>query len=361
MSRCVACAVVVAFVTVAARGGPAAAQGHGDAAAPDPRDAAAHAQRDATAELPIAALLEQRVPEELAVEGVMLSRRGLTLQVEQFGTRLLVSLVDRRTGRVAASTKIDRLSDDRDAAVATATHVVADLVSEISERIVAPPPEPPPAKAIVESRAAIARSIDTEPPYTERPPPTEADRRAAAELRFRRESIGFGSEVSVYMVLKPDRRVAGVSKHWYPYRGVAKARLEPAAFYKLVGRNDLVDTYQRRRRTMLGLLWGGGVVAVGSTLVGLASLGTDSENSSRLHIGVLVGLCVGLSAAATGRYLQTSLEPISDSEARALAEQYNKRLRRSLGLPLSARLRRDVRVLPYVSGRDAGLAVATVF
>jgi hypothetical protein len=348
MCRCLACAVVVAFAVVAARGAPVAAQG----------------QRDATAEPGIAALLEQRVPEELAVEGVMLSRRGLTLQVEQFGTRLLVSLVDRRTGRVAASTKIDRLSDDRDAAVAITTHVVADMVSEISERIApAPPPTPAPApppapKAIVEPTAAVARSIDTEPPYTE---PTTGDRRAAAELRFRRESIGFGSEVSVYMVLKPDRRVAGVSQHWYPYRGVTKARLEPDAFYRLVGRNDLVDQYRRRRATMLGLFWGGGVVALGSALVGLASLQTDSERLSRLQTGTLVGLCVGLSAAALGRYLQTSLEPISDNEARKIAEQYNKRLRSSLGLPLSARMRRDVRVLPYVGGKDAGLAIATVF
>lgn len=345
MSRCLACAVVVAFAVVTARGGPVAAQG----------------QRDATADLSIAALLEQRVPEELAVEGVLLSRRGLTLQVEQFGTRLLVSLVDRRTGRVAASTKIDRLSDDRDAAVAIATHVVADMVSEISERIVAPPPAPPPApKAIIEPKAAVARSIDTEPPYTERAP-TEGDLRAAAELRFRRESIGFGSEVSVYMVLQPERRVAGASQHWYPYRGVAKARLQPDAFYQLVGRNDLVDKYQRRRTTMLGLMWGGGVVALGSALVGIASLEADSEKISRLQAGALVGVCVGLAAVATGRYLQTSLEPISDSEARAIAEQYNKRLRRSLGLPLSARMRRDVHVLPYVSGRDAGLAIATAF
>jgi len=347
MSRCQACVVVV-FLVAGARVGPAAAQG----------------PRDAAAELPIAALLEQRVPEELAVEGVMLSRRGLTLQVEQFGTRLLVSLVDRRTGRVAASTKIDRLSEDRDAAVAIATHVVADMVSEISERIApapapAPPPVPPPApKAIVEPKAVVARSIDTEPPYTE---PTEDDRRAAAELRFRRESIGFGSEVSVLMVLKPERRVAGVSQRWYPYRGVAKTRLEPDAFYRLVGRNDLVEQYRRRRTTMLGTMWGGAVVALGSALVGLASLESDSEKVARLQTGALVGLCVGLSAAAIGSYLQTSLEPISDSEARKIAEQYNQRLRRSLGLPLSARIRRDVRVLPYASGRDAGIAIATAF
>jgi hypothetical protein len=112
---------------------------------------------------------------------------------------------------------------------------------------------------------------------------------------------------------------------------------------------------------MLGLLWGGSVVAVGSGLIGLAALETDGPTASHWRTGALVGLCVGLAAAAAGRYLQTSLEPISDSEARAIAEQYNKRLRHSLGLPLSARMRRDVRVLPYVGNKDAGLAIATAF
>ncbi|HSR97470.1 MAG TPA: hypothetical protein VLM79_10490 [Kofleriaceae bacterium] len=327
---------------------------------------AAQGQRDATGDVSIAALLEQRVPEELAVEGVMLSRRGLTLQVEQFGTRLLVSLVDRRTGRVAASTKIDRLSEDRDAAVAITTHVVADMVAEISERIAPAPPVPPPAlppapNAIVEPKAAIAQSIDTEPPYTEPGEATESDPRAAAELRFRRESVGFGNDLSVYMVLRPDRYVAATGRHWYPYQGELKKRLKPEAFYKLVGRRDLADAYDRRSKTMLALRWGGGVLAVGSGLAWIASLQSDGQKLSYLQTGALVGLAAGVAAAAAGRWLQESLDPISESEARTIAEQYNKRLRRSLGLPLSARMRRDVHVLPYAGSHDAGLAIATAF
>jgi hypothetical protein len=49
---------------------------------------------------PVAApFLEKRVPEELATEGVVLSRRNLALQIEQLGDKWLVSLVNLTTGR----------------------------------------------------------------------------------------------------------------------------------------------------------------------------------------------------------------------------------------------------------------------
>jgi hypothetical protein len=316
MSRCPACAVVVVFLVVGA--GPAQAQG------------------DGPGEPPIAAVLQHRVPEELAAEGVMLARRSLALQVEQVGAKLLVSLVDRTTGRVAASTTIDRLPSDRDAAVATATHVVAELVVEI------------------EARAAPA------------PSPVEAGDdgavRSAAELRFRREAIGFGTEVSLYVYSTPKRFVAGANRRWYPFQGELKTRLDPVEFYKIVGRSDLVDAYRRRRMMMLGLYWGGATLAVGSAVLGVASL-EDSGAISRLQTAAVVGICAGLVAVAAGRWLQTSPQPIGENEAKSLAEQYNMRLRRQLGLPVAERARpaRDVLIAPYVGDRSAGLALLTSF
>lgn len=320
MSRCHACVVVV-FLVAGARVAPAAAQG----------------PRDGAAELPIAALLEQRVPEELAVEGVMLSRRGLLLQIEEVGTRLLVSLVDRSTRRVAASTTIDHISADRDAAVATATHVVADLAAEIAARAA-----PSPATDATEDRGDRTREV--------------------AEQRFRREAIGFGTEVSVYLVATPERFVAGASQRWFPYQGELKARLELAEFYRLVGRTDLMDSYRRRHAMMVGLYWGGGALAIGSAMLGFAALDADQGTFSRLRSAALAGLCGGLVAIAAGRWLQSAPQPIGENEAKSLAEQYNGRLRRQLGLPAAARARtRDVRVVPYVSARDAGIALATAF
>jgi hypothetical protein len=320
MSRCQACVVVV-FLVAGARVGPAAAQG--------PRDGA---------ELPIAALLEQRVPEELAVEGLMLSRRGLQLQVEQVGTRLLVSLVDRSTSRVAASTTLDHISADRDAAVATVTHVVADLAAEIAARA-PPPPEP----EVTEDGG-------------------DRSRRDAAEQRFRREAIGFGNDVTVYLVATPERHVAGASQRWFPFKGELKTRLEPAEFYQLVGRADLADSYRERRTLMLQLYWGGGGLTIGSAVVGLAAHGADGGTISRLEGAALVGFCGGLVALAAARWLESAPQPIGEKEARSLAEQYNLRLRRQLGLPAAARARtRDVRIVPYATGRDAGIALTTGF
>jgi hypothetical protein len=321
MSRSHACVLVVLFVA-GARGGPAAAQGPGDVAA----------------EPGTAALLEQRVPEELAVEGVMLSRRGLVLHIEQVGTRLLVSLVDRSTSRVAASTTIDHISADPDAAVATATHVVADLAAEIA------------------GRAAASQATE---PIDDR---GDRLRRDAAEQRFRREALGFGAEVSVYLVATPERFVAGASKRWFPFQGELKTRLEPVEFYRLVGRTDLVESYRRRHAMMIGLYWGGGALAIGSAVLGLAALDSEQGTFSRLQSAALVAFSGGLVAIAAGRWLQGAPQPISENEAKSLAEQYNLRLRRQLGLAAAAKARiRDVRIAPYVSARDAGVALATAF
>jgi hypothetical protein len=321
MSRCPACAVVIVLLVVGA--GAARAQGDGE-------------------EPPIAAVLEQRVPEELAAEGVMLARRSLALQVEQVGTKLLVSLVDRTTGRVAASTKIDRLPADRDAAVATATHVVAELVAEIAARTApAPPPVPAPAPAEPHDDRAV---------------------RGAAELRFRREAIGFDAEYTVYLHTTPERVVAGSTRRWYPYRGELRTRLEPVEFYKLIGRGDLVEEYRRRRQLMLGLTWGGTALALGSAVLGVASL-DDSGAISRLGAAAVVGLGAGLSAIAIGRWLHHRPQPIDENEAKSLAEQYNARLRRRLGLSVAAHAhrRRDVVLAPYIGARDAGLVAAARF
>src|SRR5262245_20469151 len=73
-------------------------------------------------------LLAKRVPDELAAEGHVLSRMNLTLKLEMAADKLMVSLVDLTTGRVAASTVIEQLPGDREAQVASVTQVAGDLV-----------------------------------------------------------------------------------------------------------------------------------------------------------------------------------------------------------------------------------------
>ena len=95
-------------------------------------DLAATARAEPEPSAPLAAFLEARVPDELAAEGLVLSRRNLALQIEPVGDKLLVSLIDLVTGRVVASTKLDNPPRDREAAVASVTQVAAALVTQYS-------------------------------------------------------------------------------------------------------------------------------------------------------------------------------------------------------------------------------------
>src|SRR5262249_37566621 len=82
----------------------------------------------------LAGVLEQRVPQELATEGAVLGRLGVALDVEIVGERCVVSLVDPTTHRASASTKIDALPADPDAAVALVTQVAANLAAQLVAR-----------------------------------------------------------------------------------------------------------------------------------------------------------------------------------------------------------------------------------
>jgi len=68
----------------------------------------AAAQAPGQTEPMTAAFLEKRVPEELATEGLVLSRRNLGLQVEQLADKWLVSLYGRAGAPVAPRSSLLR-------------------------------------------------------------------------------------------------------------------------------------------------------------------------------------------------------------------------------------------------------------
>src|SRR5512144_2938416 len=84
------------------------------------------------ATVPIDVFLEQRVAEELAADGTILSRLGVALDVELVGEKAVVSLVDPATRRAVSSTKVDSLPADREAAVATVVQVVANMTTQLN-------------------------------------------------------------------------------------------------------------------------------------------------------------------------------------------------------------------------------------
>lgn len=303
----------------------------------------AAAQAPAQVEPMTASVLESRVVQQLAVSGIDLERRGLALRLEQAGNSWLVSLIDLATRRIAASIEVDALPADRDAAVSAITQKVAELTAQVVDYTDPAPVLHPPAPA-EPTDDPIARA------------------RMAAQLRFNRRSIRF----------EPSDPVASRTRlpEWLFLRGELDQRLDPAAFYHLVGRDDLAWAYRRRGGLMIGgcVLGGAALVAAGvlfstdDTPFCEPELTPDGHGRClRIRHPSLTGagaalLGLGVTGVVIGLYFAAHPQPISEDDARALADAYNQRLRRRLGLPPAPRraLLHDVTLTPYVAEHGAG-------
>jgi hypothetical protein len=313
--------------------------------------AAAAAQ---TAQAPLDVFLEQRVAEELTADGTMLSRLGVALDIEAVGDKLLVSLVDPATRRVVASTKVDRVPTDREAAVAAITQVAANLVAQLGTAPVAVPTQ----------STALA----------------DLKRHTDAEYRYRQEMVTFEREFAI------SGNKDGVStRRWtVPVKGELKRPLEGRDFYLAVDRPDLAAQYSARsRRIWYGLLGGAAVGIGGLAVIGNASdLGGASEcdysapsynqceadNDRRERPFALLGggmMLAGAVGMIVGGYYVFNRHPVAVSEWYDLAAQHNANVRRKYGLTAERRARRQstgtIVVAPYALGDGGGLSVAGRF
>lgn len=314
----------------------------------------AHAQEPAT----LATFLEKRVPDELAVEGVMLSRRDLSLKVEQVGEQLLLSLVDLRTGGVVASTKLASVPDDREAAVAAVTHVVADL-----SRQVGPVAPAPPAQTRVEA---------------------VTDQRA--ELQYREDALRIGERYE----LDGTPRHPSLVRRWVIYRGEQNHEVDPVDFYNTIGRPDLGKEYEEQLSRRNHAIVAGSVLMAGaavSLIVGAyessksgptcdvhqtqadfsacvdANIAVADQNSSNMKTAlvpaVLFGIAGGISFLVAAHYYYNA-NPVTEDEAMSLADQYNHGLRHHLGLP--SPVVKSLQLAPFSTGsHDGGIAFGGTF
>src|SRR5262249_27775952 len=140
--------------------------------------------------------LEKRVAEALASRGVALARHNFALRIEQTGERWTASLVD-RNGRVAASTHVDQLPDEPEAAAAALTSAVVELDAQVSQRV--------------------------------------------NEFKFKLLSVRFAPS---YLA---DARLKRGTRQWQLYRGSREQELGSPEFYQMVGRDDLAQASQPRR------------------------------------------------------------------------------------------------------------------
>jgi hypothetical protein len=303
----------------------------------------ASAQAPSQVESVAGPFLEKRVSDELATEGVVLSRGNLELHIEQIGGKWLVSLVDLAAGRMAASATLDTLPADPDAAVAAMTRVVADLASHVA------------------GRAEPAAHVDDRGPR-------EAGE--GAELTYKRQSIHLGSA---------DER-AGSSSHptlrqnWTAYLGEVDQTLDPLAFYARIGRPDLADKYIDRRRLAIG----GGIVSVAAAAVAVglvlldiktapscppASFQKCDEHAAQYSVPIYGAVGVSALGALLGIRYWRNPQPIEENEAKSLVDDYNGELRKRLGLPVVTRrpLLRELKVAPYVTAQQGGVALSARF
>jgi hypothetical protein len=316
------------------------------------------------ATVPIDVFLEQRVAEELAADGTILSRLGVALDVEAVGDKLLVSLVDPATRRAVASTKVDSVPADREAAVAAVMQVTANLVAQLGRTA---QPAAAPAPPAADTAKAVKQVIDEE----------RADR--ASEYRFRQEAITFGDEVAVFT----DGKTTSVRHEAVAYQGDMHRKLEPREFYELVGRADLADAYDRRTAIAWGGLIGGGVVAMTGGLLWAKNLNPSNDcdplasdymqcsdradaNAAPVRTAGMAMFAVGSVGALVGIYYIYHRHPVSDSERYELAASHNAELRAQYGLP-TARLHRprttdrSFVIAPYASSDAGGFAIAGRF
>ena len=329
--------------------------------------ASAQAPGQVVGEAVSAPFLEKRVPDELATEGVVLSRQGLSLQVEQIGNRWLVSLLDLNTGRVAASTKVDNMPLDREAAVAMMTHVVADLSAQVTGREPPPVAPPPPAPA----PAPDPKQLDLER--------AEREAHERAELKFHRRSLRFDA---TYEIVNYGQGGYGLSRQWVVFQGDLDQMIDVKDFYTQVGRLDLYEQYRSRRKTMIGFYVAAGVAAAVSLVFfsQMFSFGNrcdsaqsgcvdqqlkqDEDNVKTYGTLTLVAGSVAAGASLIGLWYHFHPHPITENEAKTLADAYNQHLRQELGLPVVSRsepILHDLKLVPYASGSGAGVGLSARF
>ncbi len=283
-----------------------------------------------------------------------MSRLGVTLDIEVFGGKLLVSLLDVATRRALASTKVDSVPADREAAVAVVTHVVANLTAQLA--------------ATASPAAAAVKAALTE---------EREDRkvRELAEYRYRQAAISFGNEIAVYA----SGKTVAVGRKLVAYQGEERRRLEGREIYEVLGREDLARRYTNR--TIFGWVAGiGGVTAMTvGTLVYLEnSLGSDceffddacekrweDEHRGYAQAGIALA-AAGVVGAVIGGYYLFNRHPLGESELYDIAAEYNANLRKRYGLPVSERRRAPTHapslvLAPYALGDGGGLSVAGRF
>lgn len=169
------------------------------------------------------------------------------------------------------------------------------------------------------------------PAYADEKKPGEQEAAGSAALdEYQKRYLWFAEGVSVHPY------TGRVMSTWsILYRGKYLEPIEWVDFYVTVGRKDLADQYKSGVAVRTGLVIGGivvGLAGAGMMFIPLRSKGDDQqfeEDMKWMYIGGGIMLAGGV-VALVGAYYDP--QPVGASEARRLADEYNQRLMKDLGL-----------------------------
>jgi hypothetical protein len=237
---------------------------------------------------------------------------------------------------------------------AAGTPLDAGATAAAAPSAVAPAPQadaaaPPAAQPPADGAAPPADSPQVPSPLAPRRPPLSL---AEAKEQYELKRIAFDDHVAISVYAWGYYPTASVSRWSVPYEGKFKKSLEGKAFYERLGRKDLVAAYEKRIATKatLGVLGGAAVVGGGLLMYqGLTAKHEDCDvfssswdactaaNDRRFSSGLKkAGVGLGVMAVVGGGLLGGALlmnpHPVNGSQARELADAYNKQLRVDLGL-----------------------------
>ncbi|OJH36702.1 hypothetical protein BON30_32430 [Cystobacter ferrugineus] len=197
---------------------------------------------------------------------------------------------------------------------------------------------------------ALASRTPAAPEPAPRPMPSKPAPPSIASMdpveQYEQQYIGFDELVAVHT-----RTGTVMSQSTLPYEGKFKKPLQGDAFYQKVGRTDLVEAYHGKMtfKTVLGVVGGGALV--GGIIAGVAGSAANKaedcdafndfsacfdrnwERADRRRAAFVTGLGIsGAGIAVLAAALFINPHPVTPSEARELADGYNKQLRSDLGL-----------------------------
>lgn len=181
-------------------------------------------------------------------------------------------------------------------------------------------------------------------------------------------------------VVSHDGFVTGTVQWSVPYVGKYKQPLAGADFYRKVGRDDLARVYDDRMALKTGLITGGVIVALATSIIGIVLLSNGHEDCGTVTqpsplanasfaacvdrninsgpdggaLALAIGgpLLGGVAALAGG---MIDPDPVDLVERRRLADDYNRGLREKESSGSGAP---DVQIRPMIGASGAGLSIA---